>query len=220
MVHEREAERKRAVDGKALGRRELLTQSVPACAMACLGLAGFTGPLAAAVPCAGQDTHKFDVKKARQLSSRDVTRLQNQAFIRFIGTLRNELGDDSTVRLLNAYTAAYGKQVGEQQATAAPDRTFRTFTATFRPPNYADTLTLEVVEDTEHAFGLRVTECVWASLFRDAGLGGAIGHAAVCNMDYSWPPAFNPAFRMERTKTLMQGDEYCNHRYLQKAASP
>jgi predicted ArsR family transcriptional regulator len=203
-----------------LGRRELLTQAFPACAMACFGVAGFAGPLAAAPPCIGQDPHKFDVKRARELSSRDLTRLQNQAFIRFIGTLRKELGDEATVRLLNEYSAAYGRQVGEQQAGASPDRTFKTFTAVFRPPNYADTLTLEIVEDTENAFGLRVTECVWASVFREAGLGGDIGHAAVCNMDYYWPQAFNPAFHMERTKTLMRGDEYCNHRYLQKAERP
>jgi hypothetical protein len=203
-----------------VGRRELLTETVPACAMACLGLGGLPGGLAALVPGGEQETHKFDVKKARQLSSRDLTRLENQAFIRFINTLRKELGDGATVRLLNQYSAAYGQRIGEQQAATAPDRTFRTFTATFRPPNYADTLTLEVVEDTGNAFGLRVTECVWAAVFREAGLGGDIGHAAVCNMDYSWPPAFNAAFRMERTKTLMQGDEYCDHRYLQKADRP
>lgn len=201
---------------RTLGRRQLLTQTVPACAMACVGVASFPGSLPAMPPCSGQE-HKFDVKRTRELSSRDLTRLQNEAFIRFIGTLRSELGDAEVIRLLNSYSTAYGTSVGEQQARAAPDRTFRTFTATFRPPNYASSLTHEVVEDTENAFGLRVTECVWASVFREAGLGGEIGHAAVCNMDYAWPKAFNPAFRMERTQTLMQGHEQCNHRYLQAA---
>ena len=59
-----------------------------------------------------------------------------------------------------------------------------------------------------------VTECVWAATYRDAGLGGEIGHAAVCHMDYSWPPAFNSSIKMERSKTLMQGHECCNHRYI------
>jgi hypothetical protein len=36
----------------------------------------------------------------------------------------------------------------------------------------------------------------------------------VCNMDFAWPRAFDPSFRMERTKTLMQGDDHCNHRYI------
>jgi hypothetical protein len=200
-----------------LGRRELLTRAAPACALACLGLRQFPRLATAALPCAAQGVHKFDIKRTMQLSSRDTTRMANQAFISFIKTLRDEIGDSETTRLLNAYTAAYGRRIGEQQAKTAPDTTFRTFTARFRPPNYADTLTLEVVEDTEHAFGLRVTECVWAAVFREAGLGGDIGHAAVCNMDYYWPTAFNPKFSMERTRTLMRGDDHCDHRYLSGA---
>ena len=39
-------------------------------------------------------------------------------------------------------------------------------------------------------------------------------------MDYTWPTAFNPRFKMERDHTLMQGHEYCNHRYLQIAEKP
>jgi hypothetical protein len=200
-----------------LGRRELLTRTVPACAMACLGLGAVPGLLAAEGRAGGQDTHKFDVKRDMQLSSRDMTRVQNQGYIGFIRTLRSEIGDAETVRLLKVNSAAIGRQAGEQQARRLPDTTFKTFTAQFRPPNYANSLTLEVVEDTENAFGLRVTECVWAAVFREAGLGGDVGHAAVCNMDYYWPPAFNPKFRMERDHTLMQGHDYCNHRYLQSA---
>ena len=106
------------------------------------------------------------------------------------------------------------------QARNSPDRSFQTFVATFRPPRYANTLTHEVVEDTENAFQLKVTECIWAEVFKEAGLDGEIGYAAVCNMDNTWPTAFNPRFRMERTKTLMQGDEECNHRYLQSTEKP
>jgi hypothetical protein len=77
-----------------------------------------------------------------------------------------------------------------------------------------EALTLEIVEDTEKVFELKVTECLWATVFKSAGLEGEIGHAAVCNMDYAWPRAFNPDFKMERSKTLMQGDDCCNHRYI------
>ena len=200
--------------GNAVGRRELLTRTAPACALACLGLGHFPRLATAAAPCATQEVHKFDVKRSMELSSRDTTRMEYGDLIRFIRTLRSKVGDDQTVELLNADSAAYGQAVGEAQAKRALDTTFRTFTAQFRPPNYADTLTHEVVEDTAHAFSLRVTECVWAAVFRAAGLGGAIGHAAVCHMDYSWPTAFNPKFSMERTRTLMQGHDHCNHRYL------
>ena len=73
--------------------------------------------------------------------------------------------------------------------------------------------------DTEDVFELRVTECVNATVFREAGVDGEIGHAAVCNMDYHWPAAFNPEFGTGRSKTLMQGHDCCNHRYLRPAAA-
>jgi hypothetical protein len=164
-----------------------------------------------------QDQHKFDVPENLTLSERQQTERQNRAFIRFINTLQGELGEDELVRLLNLNSADHGRRIGEMQAGRASDTSLATFVNQFRPPRYSSILTHEVVEDTEKAFGLRVTECLIAEVFHAAGLGGAIGHAAVCNMDYYWPTAFNPNLKMERNKTLMQGDDHCNHRYVDTA---
>jgi hypothetical protein len=161
--------------------------------------------------------HKFDVKFSQEMTQRRRVADQNGSFMRFIKTLRAEMDEKELIRLLKSYSSELGREVGRRQAQNAPDTKFQTFVATFRPPNYEDLLTLEIVEDTKDVFQLRVTECIWASTFIDAGLGGEIGHAAVCHMDYSWPQAFNPSFRMERNKTLMQGHDHCNHRYLAKA---
>ena len=144
--------------------------------------------------------------------------MQYEALFEFLRTLRNEVGEPELIRLLGLSSSAHGRRLGEQQAASAPDRDFQTFVAQFRPPRYAEVLTHEVIEDSDAAFELKVTECVWASVFREAGLDGEIGHAAVCNMDYTWPGAFNPEIRMERTKTLMQGDDHCNHRYVRETS--
>jgi len=71
------------------------------------------------------------------------------------------------------------------------------------------------VEDSETAHEIRVTECLWAKTFREAG-AAAIGYAVVCHGDYAECQAFNPHIRMIRTKTLMQGDDCCNHRWSGK----
>ena len=164
-----------------------------------------------------QGQHKFDVPKELTLSERQQIERENREFIRFINTLKAELGEDEIIRLLNIYSADFGRAIGAMQAQRMPDTTFQTFVGQFRPPRYSSILTHEVVEDTDKAFGLQVTECVIAETFQAAGLGGAIGHAAVCNMDYYWPTAFNPNLKMERNRTLMQGHDHCNHRYLDTA---
>lgn len=200
-----------------LDRRELLTRTVPACAMAWLGLCKLPGVGLCEGTAPQQGQHKFDVPKELTLSERQQSEQRNRAFIRFIKTLQEELGEDELVRLLNINSAEYGRWIGEMQAERASDTSLRTFVAQFRPPRYSSILTHEVVEDTEKAFELRVTECCIAETFQAAGLGGAIGHAAVCNMDYYWPTGFNPNLKMERDRTLMQGHDHCNHRYVDTA---
>jgi len=163
---------------------------------------------------AGQETHKFDEVRQRELSNRNLVQIQNQALMGLITTLQEEVGDGETIRILNRYSTEVGRQAGQRQAARAGNNEFASFVAQFRPPNFANRLTHEVVEDTETTFEIRVTECIWAQVFRDAGLAGELGHAAVCQMDYHTPVAFNPAIRMERDKTLMQGHDCCNHRYI------
>ena len=197
-----------------LNRRELLTRVAPACALACVGLSRCPEVLAGTTQPPGQEVHKFDVPQGVELSRRERVRMDHSRFIDFIWNIRDEVGDEELIRLLNIHSAARGRRAGERQAENSPDTEFQTFVATFRPPRYAQTITHEVVEDSENVFELRVTECLLAATFRDAELDGEIGNAAVCNMDYHWPTAFNPDFKMERDRTLMQGHDHCNHRYI------
>jgi hypothetical protein len=207
-------------DSKNLNRRELLTRTTPACALACLGLVRVPEVVAAGADLLPQEVHKFDQARDVKLSSRASTRMQYSQFFRLVQNLRAQVGETELIRLLKLHSTAVGQSQGEQQATRFPDTEFKTFVAQFRPEGYPNSLTMEIVEDTENAYEIRVTECVWASVFKEAGLDGEIGHAAVCNMDYTWPTAFNPKFRMERDRTLMQGHDHCNHRYVQIAEKP
>lgn len=202
-------------------RRRLLTRSLPACAAACMGAGLNSEALSATLFGAegrgrgfDQETHRFDVKNPMEFSQRELTRRGNRNNIMLIRFLRRQLGDEELIRLLRAYSTELGTAQGAAQKENFPDNSFATFTAQFRPPNYGNNLTHEVVEDSETVFELKVTECIWAQVWKEGGVDGEIGHAAVCNMDYSWPTSFNPDIRMERTKTLMQGDECCNHRYI------
>jgi hypothetical protein len=196
-------------------RRSFLTRVMPACSLACLW-AGALGAEEKDQPGVenSENKHKFDVETELTMSMSQRVAMQNRNFIDFIKTLQTELEEEELIRLLEVYSEGVGRRVGERQAKRSPDTSFATYVATFRPPRLANALTHEIVEDTDKVFELRVTECVWAKVFRDAGLGGSIGHAAICNMDYYWPAAFNENFKMERDKTLMQGDDCCNHRYL------
>jgi len=201
-----------------IGRRELLVRTAPACALTCLGLArgeglaaAFSGPLC-------QEVHKFDRPADRSFTPKQLSEIMARNTFDLIRTLRREVGDGETIRILKANSAEMGRQRGSMQKAQSPDTSFSSFVTPFRQMASGNSLTADVVQDTEAVFELNVSECVWEVVFREAGLAGDIGHAAVCNMDYYWPEAFNPAFKMERTKTLMEGDDCCNHRYIDTAA--
>ena len=201
-------------DCNTIDRRGLLMHTVPACAAACLGLGRLPGLAGLGQLSTPQDQHKFDVPSEISLTPRQRGQMTVGSAIEMLRVFKDELGEGELIRILNMFSAERGRQTGARQAANSPDNDFQTFVQVFRPPNLESSLTHEVVQDTEKVFALEVRECLWAELFNAAGMDGEIGHAAVCNMDYYWPTAFNPDFKMERDKTLMQGHDVCNHRYI------
>jgi hypothetical protein len=96
-----------------------------------------------------------------------------------------------------------------------PDNGLSSFAANMRtpPPLYQGALTYEIVEDSPDAFEVKILECLWARTFRDADAAD-IGYACICHPDYALAEGFNPRMKMIRTKTLMQGHDCCNHRWV------
>ncbi|TBW40703.1 2-amino-thiazoline-4-carboxylic acid hydrolase [Siculibacillus lacustris] len=75
-----------------------------------------------------------------------------------------------------------------------------------------DALVIEVHEATPETLSFDVTRCRYAEMYRDMGLG-AIGHLLSCNRDGEFCTGYNPAMKLERSETLMQGGKRCDFRY-------
>lgn len=199
-------------------RRRFLSNVVPACAVSCLGFRSVyalaqseqetTSPL---------DIHKFDEEFGRTLTYRQFYATRYREYINLAKALKKELGEKKTIDFLKKHTKDGMLEYGKSHAGRSPDNSFHTYMDTFRDlDRYKNTLTMEIVEDTEKAFELKVTECIWATTFVDAGAGD-IGFASVCIGDYTWASGFNPKIKLVRNKTLMQGHGICNHRYILEA---
>lgn len=61
-----------------------------------------------------------------------------------------------------------------------------------------------------------VTECPVYKLAKSTGLHQWLYHLA-CATDLTSTCAFSPAIRFERTKTLMEGSDHCDHTYIRIA---
>ena len=73
-------------------------------------------------------------------------------------------------------------------------------------------LEYEVLEDSDEKFAVKITKCKYADFYIEKG-EPEIGYAMHCALDFGETEAFSSDVILKRTKTLMQGDNYCNHCY-------
>lgn len=197
-------------------RREFLRKAIPAGAL-CAGCPGVLGlDLTTGIGDGGQETHKFNQDAG--LTYEQVFQFAYvNALIPFLRGFGEGMDAEEFLELLRDIGSDRIRERVAQLAPQLPNNDLATFTAAIVGPNSrnANVLTGEVVESSEDVCELRITECLWAKTFIDAGAAD-LGLACICFPDYAAIEAFNPEFEMVRDKTLMEGDDCCNHRYVRK----
>jgi hypothetical protein len=159
------------------------------------------------------DKHKF--QQNSEMTFEQVFRFSIGQFTSIIRNLAAELNREDIIQLLQKASSDAGAANTGQWAANLPENDFEAWTRPMREQDrfWQHVLTTEIVENTETTFEVKITECLWAKAYREAD-AAEIGYATICHPDYAMCQAFNPNIRMIRTKTLMQGDDHCNHRWL------
>jgi hypothetical protein len=180
----------------------------------CAGRGG--GAAAQKTAEAAKGKHKFSEKS--EMTYEQIFGFAYQGFIPLMKGLSEELGKDKFEALLKKVASRTAAEQARQQAAKLGKNDLAAFLAPLKSkdPLWQHVLTFAFVEDTGKAVEVRVTECLWAKTFREAGAAD-IGYAAICHPDFATAPAFNPKMRMTRTQTLMQGHDCCNHRWTLQA---
>jgi hypothetical protein len=198
-------------------RRAFLKTVLPGGALLCLGgrcLIGY--PQAQEKPKVAAKKHKF-----LEDSGMSFAEVFNSAYANYVPIWRGiekEMGSEKFVAMLKRVIDEEAGREMVELAKKLGKNDLAAYTEILRKPNrfWQNVLTFQIVEDTPQAFELKVTECLWAKTYRDAKAGD-LGYILGCYGDFAAAKAFNPKMRMIRTKTLMQGDDFCNHRYVIEA---
>ena len=66
---------------------------------------------------------------------------------------------------------------------------------------------------TENTRSVNTVACLWADTWREWGAED-IGYVYECKPDFAAIKALHPNLRLERTKTLMQGDDCCDFKFI------
>jgi hypothetical protein len=156
--------------------------------------------------------HKF--LEDSNMTFQEVFDFAFKSLIPVLQGLAKELGEDHFLKVLEKVASECALKAGQDTARQLPSNDLAAFKAAGEPDHFGKhVLTLEMVEDTPQAFEVKVTECLWAKTFREMG-AAEIGYSLICYRDYAHCQGFNPKITMSRSKTLMQGDDYCNHRVV------
>ena len=160
------------------------------------------------------EKHKF--LDDSHMSYEEVFGFTVQYPARLLVALADRLGKEQFLETLKEVTLDDARKSGAEEASKTGKHDMATFhNAYLVNPNefWKHTVTLEIVENTEKAVEVKVSECLWAKAFRAVG-AQEIGYAMWCHYDFGNCQGFNPKMHLVRTKTLMQGDDCCNHRWV------
>ena len=159
------------------------------------------------VPLIDKVNDKFDISYLQFLRMVYADR-----FIPIFKEMKKSIGEAKLIETLGRACCDVAEQRIKQLTI---EKDFETFKAPIKSNDgfYQHTTTYEVLEDTDDVLEIKVTECLWADMYREAG-EAELGYASVCHQDFIAATAFNPKLKLIRDKTLMQGHDCCNHRWV------
>jgi len=161
-----------------------------------------------------EDKHKFDQQMKQPLSWKQYFEAEYVShFIPYLKILEKEIGKEKVINSLKKLAIQEAEQFARDFVEAEGRNDLSVFKY-YGPdtPGIKNMLTIEVVEDNENAYEIKITECLWARVFRDAD---AIdyGYAAVCSGDVPFARKVNPNIDLDLQGTIMQGKSICCLRY-------
>ena len=201
-----------------LPRRQFLSR-IPATAALCFGCSqGWVCSQGLALAAADdqspapQDIHKFDREMPPMTYSR-WAQLRHRKYIGILKQLKKDIGEEKLLELLKKASHAENAALGQRLSSRID--TMEKFAAPFRDADsgVGHTIVREIIEDNETVFEMKITECLTERIFRELDALD-LGYACVCHADFGLPEGMDIDITLQRSKTLMQGHDCCNHRYV------
>lgn len=189
-------------------RRSFLKIAIPAGGMLCMGCHNVFG---SNIASSNEQEPEFEQRIQTELSIKHIElyKLKYKYYVQRMEKFAEYMGRDKLISMLK-------RAVDDINLTNKPNLEAKSVKDFINPmlksENYKILLDLEVLELTDNICQTKITNCLYAKVFRDMNAGD-IGYANTCYGDFSSATAYNPKLKLERTKTLMEGHDYCDHRY-------
>jgi hypothetical protein len=122
------------------------------------------------------------------------------------------LGRERTLEIVRGVIAELARQGGAELARQLGEASLTAFASCLDRWREGGALEIEVLEQSAERLEFNVTRCRYAELYRALGLAD-LGSTLSCLRDFTLAEGFNPALRLSRTQTIMEGAEHCDFRF-------
>ena len=78
-----------------------------------------------------------------------------------------------------------------------------------------DAMKIKIIKENKDELCFNVISCKYADMYEKLGIR-ELGSILSCSRDFSFMEGFNPEIELIRTKTIMEGSECCDFRYVKK----
>jgi hypothetical protein len=187
-------------------RRRFLTSAVPAGALVCLGCGGLR-----AWP--GQQS-KFSENPG--MTTEELFRFFYGTFVPVLQIMAKDMGREKLIKELTKASAENAGGMISSMTKDMPKRDMKAFGAMMdgmmATAPYNKAITYEVVESSDKAYEMKVTQCLPAKMWREMKAAD-LGYALECSSGDAMVKAFNPKMKATELKNILKGDSVCAGRY-------
>ena len=195
-------------------RRDFIAKILPGCALSCFVSHNLLASTHYGdVHLSSEDKHKFQEEMNSPLTYKKWMQQRHMKYIGVLKHLQNDIGENKLFEMLKKASYAENVALGKKLSERITD--INTFAGPFRNENsgVGRTIVREIIEDNDKVFEMKITQCLVEEVFREADACD-LGYACVCHADFGLPAGMDLNIKLIRTKTLMQGHDCCNHRYV------
>lgn len=124
-------------------------------------------------------------------------------------------GKDEVLQIAGEAIAKIAREQGREVAEASGHNDLPAYAESIEPWSRSGALKLQILAHNETRFDFDVKECKYAQLYRDLDMP-ELGAILSCNRDAAFIEGFNPAIKLSRTQTIMEGASHCDFRFSVK----
>ncbi|MGD9972658.1 MAG: L-2-amino-thiazoline-4-carboxylic acid hydrolase [Desulfatirhabdiaceae bacterium] len=129
-----------------------------------------------------------------------------------IDAMSRKFGSDSVFEVLSGVVENMGLESGRASAIQTGGNSLAHLVRGIEIWSRDGALELEHLCADEHRLFFNVRRCRYAEMYRQLGLT-ELGMILSCGRDFAFSRGFNPRLELQRTQTIMAGDDHCDFRF-------